>query len=192
MIKLRMIKEDDIREVLSIYRPYVTNTPISFEYTVPSYRKFTKRVHKITATYPWIVAEINHQIVGYAYTGRFRERAAFAWDAEFQCILMKIFTDRVLDAGFIWRQKKISKLQGIYNIYSLVTSTAKNSIGFHEAMGFERAAELKNCGWKFDHWYGLIYFQKKIGDFEKVPEQTIPIEFIEGKTLAEILEKYSF
>lgn len=59
MIKLRMIKEDDIREVLSIYRPYVTNTPISFEYTVPSYRKFTKRVHKITATYPWIVAEIN-------------------------------------------------------------------------------------------------------------------------------------
>ena len=191
MIKLRMIKEDDIREVLSIYRPYVTNTPISFEYTVPSYRKFTKRVHKITATYPWIVAEINHQIVGYAYTGRFRERAAFAWDAEFSVYINEDFHGQGIGRRLYMATEEISKLQGIYNIYSLVTSTAKNSIGFHEAMGFERAAELKNCGWKFDHWYGLIYFQKKIGDFEKVPEQTIPIEFIEEKTLAEILEKYS-
>ena len=88
-MKLRMIKDEDIKDVLSIYRPYITNTPITFECTVPSYRKFVKRVHKITASYPWVVAESDGQIVGYAYTSRFRERAAFSWGVVFYVFLPK-------------------------------------------------------------------------------------------------------
>lgn len=61
-MKLRMIKDEDIKDVLSIYRPYITNTPITFECTVPSYRKFVKRVHKNTATYPWLVAEVDGRL----------------------------------------------------------------------------------------------------------------------------------
>lgn len=190
-MKLRMIKEEDIKDVLSIYRPFITNTPITFEYTVPSYRKFVKRVHKICTTYPWLVAEIDGQVVGYAYTSRFKERAAFSWDAEFSVYIREEFHGQNIGRNLYCALEEISKLQGIYNIYSLITSTAKNSINYHKAMGFEYIYTLENCGWKFDHWYGLVFYHKKIGDFSKVPEPIIPIEYIEKEKIEAILEKYS-
>lgn len=190
-MKLRMIKDEDIKDVLSIYRPYITNTPITFECTVPSYRKFVKRVHKITASYPWVVAESDGQIVGYAYTSRFRERAAFSWDVEFSVYIRHEFQGQGIGSRLFAALEEISKLQGIYNIYSLITSTAKNSINYHKAMGFEYIYTLANCGWKFDHWYGLVFYHKKIGDFTKDPEPVIPIEYIEKQKMDAILEKYS-
>ena len=54
---IRFARESDIPAILDIYRPYVLNTAISFEYSVPTLEEFTERFRNITAQFPWLVWE---------------------------------------------------------------------------------------------------------------------------------------
>ena len=94
MISIRFATPDDAAELLDIYRPYVTDTAITFEYEVPSVAEFRERIVNIQKKYPYIVAvqestiingyDANPEhdnklgrIVGYAYAGAFKNRAAY-------------------------------------------------------------------------------------------------------------------
>ena len=57
MVRIRLARESDIPAILDIYGPYILNTPITFEYTVPTTEDFTNRFRTITAVGPWLVAE---------------------------------------------------------------------------------------------------------------------------------------
>lgn len=190
-MKLRMIKKDDIKGVQNIYKPFVKNTPITFEYNVPSYKKFIKRVEKVTETYPWIVAEVNGEIVGYAYAARFKERMAFTWDVETSIYVGEQFNTQGVGTALYGALEEILKLQGFYNMYAMVTSTAKNSLHFHESNGFKKVYEMEKCAWKFDQWYGLVCMGKQIADFDICPDSILPITIVEPKKIDKILKKYS-
>ena len=72
----------DAKELLAIYSVYVKDTAISFEYTVPTVEEFTERIKTISARYPYIKAVENGGILGYAYAGTFKDRAAYDWSVE--------------------------------------------------------------------------------------------------------------
>ena len=78
-VKIRTASTDDAGEILNIYAPYVEKTAISFETQVPSVTEFRERIKNTMQKYPYIVAEDNCEIVGYAYAGAFGERAAYNW-----------------------------------------------------------------------------------------------------------------
>ena len=81
-IKLRVARPSDAAELLALYAPYVEDTAISFETVVPSLEEFTERmVHKLPR-YPYIVAEKDGELLGYAYLSPFVGRAAYLWAAE--------------------------------------------------------------------------------------------------------------
>ena len=69
-------------ELLQIYAPYVTGTAITFEYTVPSEDEFRERIVHTLKTYPYLKAVRGGEILGYAYTGTFKGRAAYDRAAE--------------------------------------------------------------------------------------------------------------
>ena len=79
----------DAERLLQIYAPYVTDTAISFEYTVPSVTEFRTRINNTLQKYPYLVAEHNGQIVGYTYAGPFIARAAYGWNVETTIYLQK-------------------------------------------------------------------------------------------------------
>ena len=79
---IRIATEQDIPAILEIYGPYVQNTAISFEYTVPTLQEFTMRFRAITAQFPWLVWDENGKILGYAYGSAPFERVAYQWCAE--------------------------------------------------------------------------------------------------------------
>lgn len=82
-ITIRRVQKKDAAALLEIYRPYVENTAITFEYDVPSLKEFEGRIESITEFYPYLAAEnTSGEIVGYAYAGRFHPRAAYQWSAE--------------------------------------------------------------------------------------------------------------
>lgn len=190
-MKLRMIRPDDIKGVQEVYRPFVKNTPITFECDVPSYKKFVKRVEKTCVTYPWIVAEIDGEIVGFAYAARFKERMAFNWDVETYIYVSEKANDQGIGSALFNALEELLKVQGFYNLYAMITATAKHSIQFHEKMGFKRMYTLEKCGWKFDTWYGMICMEKKIGDFDKTPEPIMPIPIVDPKIIEQVFDKYS-
>ena len=67
-VTIRIVNEQDAPELLKIYAPYVEKTAITFEYTVPSLEEFTERIRETLKRYPYIVAEREGEILGYAYT----------------------------------------------------------------------------------------------------------------------------
>lgn len=190
-MKLRMIRIDDVKGVQDVYKPFVKNTPITFEYNVPSYKKFVKRVEKVCETYPWLVAEVDGEIAGYAYAKRFKERMAFTWDVETFIYVSEKFNSRGIGGALISALEDILKMQGFYTMYAMITDTSKNSLLFHEKMGYTKLYTLQNSCWKFEQWYGMICMEKKIGDFEKDPEPIIPIKIVDPKKIEKILEKHS-
>ena len=70
-IRFRLAGADDAEKLLEVYAPYVENTNISFECEVPTVEEFKQRIEKISAKFPYIVALINDEIVGYAYASTF-------------------------------------------------------------------------------------------------------------------------
>lgn len=90
-IKIRKAEISDAEEILNIYSYYVKNTVVTFEYKVPDTEDFRNRMKKILLTYPFIVAEYEGRIVGYAYAGSFIGRKAYDWSAETTVYVEKDF-----------------------------------------------------------------------------------------------------
>ena len=82
-MNIRTAKEEDAERLLGIYTPYITDTAITFEYEVPSTGEFRQRINNTLKKYPYLVAEDeNGNLVGYAYAGVFKGRAAYGWAVE--------------------------------------------------------------------------------------------------------------
>ena len=81
-IIIRIADETDAGKLLEIYAPYVERTAITFEYTVPSLEEFQGRIRETLQKYPYVAAEKDGEILGYAYTGPLVKRAACNWAAE--------------------------------------------------------------------------------------------------------------
>ena len=90
-IKIRSATLDDAPRLVEIYSYYVTETAISFECEIPSIEKFQARMQRTQKHYPYLVAEVDGKIIGYAYAKLFVGRAAYKFSAELTIYLDKDF-----------------------------------------------------------------------------------------------------
>ena len=81
-VVIRVAAVEDAEKLLQIYAPYVINTAITFEYEVPTVQEFRKRICHVLKRYPYLVAEKNGELLGFAYASAFHERAAYDWAVE--------------------------------------------------------------------------------------------------------------
>src|SRR5688572_4135399 len=82
MAEIRLATEADAEQVQSIYAPIVRDTVISFEVEPPPVEEMRKRIATISSQHPWLVCDQRGEILGYAYAGRHRERAAYQWSVD--------------------------------------------------------------------------------------------------------------
>lgn len=168
---LRDATIQDIPAILDIYRPYILNTAITFEYDVPTLAQFEDRFRAITREFPWLVWEENGEILGYAYGSRAFERAAYGWDADLSIYLRQGCSGRGSGRALYETLEQRLAAQGYYVLYALVTSANAGSCAFHEAMGYREAVRLPACGFKFGQWYDVIWYEKRLktGNPEQFP-----------------------
>ena len=121
---IRIATENDAEELLNIYAPYVEKTAITFEYEVPSVEEFRIRIRNILKKYPYIVEEKEGEILGYAYAGVFKNRAAYDWAVETTIYVRedqrKSGVGRALYEGL----ENILKMQNILNLNACIAYTA--------------------------------------------------------------------
>ena len=79
MLTIRPVNLADAQAIQTIYAPYVEKTAITFEYEVPSVQEFEKRISKTIEKYPYLVAEEDGQVLGYAYASTYYARTAYDW-----------------------------------------------------------------------------------------------------------------
>ena len=188
---IRMATESDIPAILEIYGPYVQNTAISFEYTVPTLEAFTARFRAITAQFAWLVWEENGVILGYAYGSAPFERAAFGWCAEASIYLRPEAQGRGIGRALYTALEEILKLQGYVKVYALVTSANRPSVDFHLAVGYRLTATMPECGFKLGAWHGLLWLEKALNSVEMPTNFPTPVGSIVDfdRKFAEILAK---
>lgn len=113
---IRTARAEDASEIREIYAPYVEKTAVTFEYEVPSVEEFRSRIEHTLQKYPYIVAEENGEILGYAYTGAFVGRAAYDWSAETTIYLKQNKQKMGLGKKLYEVLELISKAQNICNL----------------------------------------------------------------------------
>ena len=180
-VKIRVAATEDAEELLEIYMPYVEKTAISFEWDVPGLEEFQARIEKTLKKYPYLVAEKKGRLVGYAYTGPFVGRAAYAWGAEVSIYLKENQRKMGIGKKLYQAIEDISRAQNIKNLNAGIgrpeaedAYLTKNSIEFHTHMGYRMVGEFYKCGYKFGRWYNMVWMEKIIGEHEAEPEQVVP------------------
>ncbi|MFA9376085.1 MAG: N-acetyltransferase family protein [Lachnotalea sp.] len=149
---IRFVQEEDAEEILEIYKPYIKNTVISFEYEIPSLEEFRTRIKKISADYPYIVYLEDDKIIGYAYANRQKERAAYQWNAELSIYIEQSHFRRGLGKILYSALMDISVLQNICNVYGVTTANNQNSEKLHEYLGFNKLGVYHHTGYKFVYY----------------------------------------
>ena len=169
-ITIRTARESDAPALLAIYAPYVENTAITFEYDVPSIEEFTSRIHHTLEKYPYLVAEKNSQILGYAYASPFHERAAYDWAAE-----TSIYVDQNCKHMGIGRLlhdalEQTLKAQGILNMNACIAYTPSadahldnNSVEFHSHR--DQTVFTQSLHGKFRHFHRHLFVIKPLSVF---------------------------
>lgn len=180
-IQIRTASTDDAATLLEIYRPYVEKTAITFEYDVPSLEEFTARIRNTLKKYPYIVAERNREILGYAYAGAFKSRAAYDWAVEMSIYLKDGKKNMGIGRMLYTAIEKLCKAQNITNLNACIgypetedEYLTKNSAQFHEHMGYRMVGEFRQCGYKFGRWYNMVWMEKIIGVHQPDPASVIP------------------
>lgn len=170
-LMIRQVELVEAGELLKIYAPYVTDTAITFEYDIPSIEEFEERIIKIQKKYPYLVAESNGEIVGYAYATTFHPRAAYS-----RCVEMAIYLKMDARGQGIGRKlyeelEVRLKEQGILNLYACIGYApvedeylTNASVRFHEKMGYKVNGRFTKCGYKFGRWYDMVWMEKMIGE----------------------------
>lgn len=164
----------DAPRLLEIYAPYVTDTAVTFEYTVPTLDEFTKRIETTLERYPYLVAKIDGQIVGYAYTGPLKNRAAYDWAVETSIYVDKNYQGQGIGKALYLKLEEISKLQHVLNMNACIAYPNPDSIAFHERQGYQKIAHFHQCGYKLEKWYDMIWMEKMIGEHQLNPAEFIP------------------
>lgn len=175
-MSVRFATVQDVPRILEIYAPYVENTAISFEYTVPSLSEFTERFLAITAHFPWLVWEENGTVLGYAYGSRPFERAAYQWSAAASIYLCSEACGKGIGRKLYAALEALLQKQGYRKVYAVITTANDSSVAFHRAVGYRQTATMPDCGFKFGHWYGTIWMEKELNTWDAPPQAPIPIQ----------------
>ena len=161
-MNVRMAKVEDAKDLLNIYEYYVTNPPITFEYDVPTIEEFKNRIETTLKRYPYIVAEENGKIYGYAYAGAFKCRRAYDWSVETSIYVQYENSSKGVGTLLYNELERLLKMQNIINVNACITYPNEKSQEFH-----------KKFGYKFNTWHDIIWMEKFIEKHHIPPKDVI-------------------
>lgn len=171
----------DAGELLDIYAWYVHQTAVSFEYEAPTLDQFRGRMAAVTARYPWLVAEEDGRLLGYACAGTFKSRAAYDWSCETTIYIDRNARGRGVGRALYEALEAALGSMGVRNLYACVAMAdpedeylTLDSPRFHERMGYATVGRFHRCASKFGRWYDMVWMEKYIGGHEDSPGTVVP------------------
>ena len=166
---IRVATEKDAERLLEIYEYYIRNTAITFECIVPTVEQFRQRIENTLKKYPYLVAEQDGEIIGYAYAGPLNVRQAFDWSVECSIYVAHDKRGGGLGNKLYTALENALALQNIINLSACIAYPevedeylTRNSVGYHSHFGYTMVGEFHKCGYKFGRWYGMVWMEKHI------------------------------
>ena len=169
-IRIRAASESDAGALLGIYAPYVEQTAITFEYDVPTEEEFRRRIRDVLRKFPYLAAEDESGVLGYAYVSPFGQRAAYGWSVETSIYVGMDQKRRGIGRRLYDALERALEAQGILNLNACIAYPAeedpyltRDSVAFHRKLGYRLVGQFRQCGYKFHRWYDMVWMEKHIG-----------------------------
>ena len=163
--------ERDAAACAAIYAPYVLEGVASFEESPPSAEAMGRRIATASRTHPWLVAERDGQVAGFAYGAPHHERAAYRWAAD-----VSVYVDSAHHRHGIGRQLyerllTLLRQQGFHVACGGVTLPNDASVRLHEALGFEAVGVYRAIGYKAGAWHDVGWWQLRLERIDGPPAE---------------------
>lgn len=177
MVLIRLGREEDAPALAEIYRPYVEASRISFEEQAPDATEIARRlVGDHRGYHPWLVAEQDGRIVGYANSSPFRTRRAYRWSVETGIYLDADACGRGIGKALLSRLIQLLEAQGYVAAIGAIALPNDPSVRLHEALGFVPAGNYRGTGFKMGEWIDVGLWQKDLAPRGSAPAEPRPFE----------------
>lgn len=171
---LRVATPDDAEPIAAIYAPFVRDTVISFETTVPDTAEIAQRITATLETHPWLVAEEAGRVIGYAYASQHRSREAYRFSCDVTVYLADGARGRRLGTRLYTELFRLLRAQGFRNAFAGIALPNPASVALHESIGFRRLGIYRDVGFKLGAWHDVGWWQLVLDDTEAAPAEIIP------------------
>jgi|TARA_B110000196_G_C20884477_1_gene538311 phosphinothricin acetyltransferase len=167
---IRSAELKDASAILEIYRPYIENSVVSFEYNVPTVSEIERRISTVMEKYPWIVAEEDGQVIGYAYGTEFRTREAYQWKCEVSVYVTNQAKGKGVGKELYDNLLYTLKQMGMVSAIAGMTVPNAETEGFHEKYGFAKIAEYEKVGFKNGGWHNVAFAEIQLNEYGNEPK----------------------
>lgn len=161
-MNIRLAHKNDAAALLAIYNSYVENTAITFECKVPSVAEFVNRIERTLERYPYLVAEEEGVILGYAHASTYYGREAYNWAVELSVYVTDENRGRGIGKQLYDKLEEILEQQGFVHFLACIALPNDASISFHKKRGYQQVAHFPKIGYKFDCWHDTVWLQKSL------------------------------
>lgn len=190
-MQIRLATTADAAAIRNIYGQYI-DTPITFEYSLPTQLEFSQRISETLIEYPYLACCTEQgQVVGYAYAHRHMQREAYQWKAELSVYLDRAFRAQGLGTALYGVLLDLLGCQGIRTVYGGVTLPNKASERLHQSLGFHPVGIYRKAGYKCNTWHDVAWFEKEILPHTPSPSPMLPFCKISKQAVDGILAKHS-
>ena len=161
-MEIRLAKPSDARSLLDIYAPYVENTAITFEYEVPTIEDFAIRIEKTLEKYPYLVAEEDGVVLGYAYASTYYARAAYDWAVELSVYVSLDARGKGVGSKLYDALEDLLDQMGYVHFLACISLPNEASLALHRKRGYQQVAHFPKIGYKFNRWHDIVWLQKSL------------------------------
>lgn len=170
---IRLAEKRDVPGILEIYAPFILDTAVTFEETIPDEESFWERILGIMAELPFLVCEIEGKIAGYAYASGYRSRASYRWTKEVSVYIHPEFQRKRVAHALYTSLNEMVRYQGIADLLAIITMPNEPSVSFHEYFGYRKCAEFSKVGYKMGQWQNVGWFELFLQDETQPPKNQI-------------------
>ena len=170
-IPIRTAEARDLEAITRIYEHAVRHGTASFELEPPSQREMARRYEALrSGGYPYLVAQLEREIMGYAYAGPYRARPAYRWTVEDSIYIAPAAQRRGIGRALLDRLIAEAELGGFRQMLAVIGDSANvGSIELHRAAGFRLVGTFDNTGFKFGRWLDTVLMQRPLGTGATTP-----------------------
>lgn len=163
MIRSATVK--DSAKIAEIYNYYISNTIVTFEEDPVGNTEIANRIAStLDEGLPWLVAEENGNVIGYAYASKWKARCAYKFSVESTIYLSDSYASKGWGSKLYAELLKNLKDKKFHVAMGGIALPNPQSIRLHEKFGFQKVAHLKEVGYKFNKWVDVGYWQIKLND----------------------------
>ena len=154
--------DQDAARCAAIYAPFVRDTVISFEEQPPDADELGRRIERVSRTHPWLVAELDGDVPGFAYAALHRERAAYRWATDVTVYVDRAYHRRGIGQSLYTALFDLLVRQGFQVACAGLTLPNEASVGLHESLGFVPVGVYRRIGFKFGTWWDVGWWQLQL------------------------------